>query len=225
MIGGEDTFKFVERMYGEDTMSKRAYLLVLTILVGGGLAIATYIGSITYHMHTNMWWIFGYFALAIPGIYMSVKSDNWMVSFVGYLLVIIPTGAIIGPYTALYKPESVLQIALITSGVSIAIGFAGVIYPKSVEHWSGFFLTGLLILIFGDIARMFMVSMGVVPTTLGFWDWVGVVLFCGLIFYDMNKAVRLPKTMDNAVDSAVAVYLDIINLFIRLLASGGRRKD
>lgn len=225
MFSGEEAFKFTDRMYAEETMGKRAYLLVLTLLVGGGLALATYIGSLTYSMQSNFWWVLVYLATAIPGIYMSAKSDNWMVSFVGYLLVIIPSGAIIGPYTALYKPESVLQMALIAAGVSFAIGAAGVLYPKSVEHWSGFFMTGLLILIFGDIARMFMVSMGVTPTSLGFWDWLGVVLFCGLIFYDMNRAMRLPKTMDNAVDSAVALYLDVINLFIRLLASGGQRKD
>ena len=49
------------------------------------------------------------------------------------------------------------------------------------------------------------------------WDWLVALLFCGYIGYDWSKAQEECKTLDNAVDSAVSLYLDIINLFIRLL--------
>jgi FtsH-binding integral membrane protein len=41
----------------------------------------------------------------------------------------------------------------------------------------------------------------------------------------MYRAQRYPKTADNAVDCAVDIYLDIINLFLRLLRILGRRRN
>ena len=51
------------------------------------------------------------------------------------------------------------------------------------------------------------------------WDWVVALIFCGYIGYDWVEAQNKYKTLDNAVDSAMDLYLDIINLFVRLLSS------
>jgi FtsH-binding integral membrane protein len=56
------------------------------------------------------------------------------------------------------------------------------------------------------------------------FDWLFVILFSGYIGYDVAKSQAYPKTLDNAVDSALDIYLDIINLFIRLLSILGRRE-
>ncbi len=57
----------------------------------------------------------------------------------------------------------------------------------------------------------------------GIIDWIVVLIFCGYIGYDWGRANAIPKTLDNAVDSAAALYMDIINLFIRILRIMGRR--
>ena len=54
-------------------------------------------------------------------------------------------------------------------------------------------------------------------------DWIVALLFCGYIGYDWARANAIPNTLDNAIDSAAALYLDIINLFIRLLHIMSRR--
>jgi len=58
----------------------------------------------------------------------------------------------------------------------------------------------------------------------GATDWVVVLIFCGYIGYDWGRANAIPKTLDNAIDSAAALYMDIINLFLRLLRILGRRR-
>jgi FtsH-binding integral membrane protein len=55
-------------------------------------------------------------------------------------------------------------------------------------------------------------------------DWIVVIIFCGYIGYDWARANNIPKTFDNAVDSAAALYIDMINLFVRILRILGRRK-
>jgi FtsH-binding integral membrane protein len=58
----------------------------------------------------------------------------------------------------------------------------------------------------------------------GVFDFVVAAIFCGYIGYDWAVAQRRQFTTDNAIDSACALYLDIVNLFIRLLAIFGKRR-
>ena len=54
-------------------------------------------------------------------------------------------------------------------------------------------------------------------------DWIAAGLFSLYIGYDVWRSQQFPKTVDNAVDSALDIYLDIANLFIRILSIMGRR--
>lgn len=217
---------FERRLKTDNMLDARVYLMAMGFFIVGGLFLTAFMASISYNWETS--WTLVIFALVVPiaGIFVSLGSNNWLVSLAGYLMVVIPLGLLIGPFVALYTTVSVMKVLVVTILVAGGISLAGVIYPKSVEHWGGFLLVGLLVLIAGDFARIFMPFFGAEPTALGLWDWIGVVLFSIFIFYDMNRAMRIPHTLDNAVDMAVALYLDIINLFLRLLAaSGSRKKD
>ena len=59
--------------------------------------------------------------------------------------------------------------------------------------------------------------MGFIGFDLGLIDYIVVLIFCGYIGYDWAKANALPKTYDNAIDSAANLYVDIVNLFLRIL--------
>jgi FtsH-binding integral membrane protein len=57
--------------------------------------------------------------------------------------------------------------------------------------------------------------------------WIAAALFSLYIGYDIYRSQNYPKTLDNAVDSALDIYMDMANLFIRLLQILGnsRRRD
>ncbi len=40
----------------------------------------------------------------------------------------------------------------------------------------------------------------------------------------MYRANKMPKTIDNAIDICIDLYLDIINLFLYMLRIMGRKK-
>jgi FtsH-binding integral membrane protein len=48
-------------------------------------------------------------------------------------------------------------------------------------------------------------------------DWLVVCLFSCYIGFDISFAKNRPRTLDNAIDSACGLYLDIVNLFLRIL--------
>ena len=57
---------------------------------------------------------------------------------------------------------------------------------------------------------------------------LGVLIFCGYIAYDMQKVKMLIPTIGEdkaAIYGAFELYLDFINLFIRLLELFGKRDD
>ena len=54
------------------------------------------------------------------------------------------------------------------------------------------------------------------------FDWIFVVIFSGYIGYDWARAQMLPRTLDNAIDAAAALY--VVILFIRLVRIFGRRR-
>ena len=80
----------------------------------------------------------------------------------------------------------------------------------------------LFVALIWSIINMFT---GFASTSMVWLDWIVVLIFCCYVGFDVSLARNRPKTLDNAVDSACGLYLDLINIFIRLLAIFGRNHD
>jgi hypothetical protein len=101
----------------------------------------------------------------------------------------------------------------------IGLGIAGALYPRSLESWWSWLFGGLLLLLVGHLLLPLVSYLGVpIGNAMTLWDWAGVALFSGFVLFDLNRAMRIPYTMNNAIDAAVEVYLDFINLLLRLLS-------
>lgn len=218
--------KLLDKRRGYDVLSDRVFMFVLGLYVVGGLLASTLMAALSYHWQAPNLIVVLVLGLGLPilGIMISFKSDDWMISTLGYALVVVPFGVLLGPVVALYQLQSVIQVVATTLVVSAALWAVGMLIPPIVQNWSAYIIGALLILIAGDLTRLVMPIFGLQPVTLQWWAWVGVILFSGLIVYDVNKAMQRPKTLDNAVDAAVGIYLDILNLFLRLLEIMGKKK-
>ena len=218
-----------ERDTGADEMSLRGYIAAVTNFTLYGIIVALLVGFNTRAWQPG-WALFLLVGLGIPivGILISVASDNWLISLFGYTLVTVGLGAICGPAVAMYKTHVVLSALAATGGVTLTMSLVGILYPRSLESWGSYLFGALLALFFARIAQSFMAAFGA-PESLWYMPWLnyaGTVLFSLYIIFDWNRAVRLPHTLDNAVDSAVAIFLDIINLFMHLLQIfGGSSSD
>ncbi len=166
-------------------------------------------------------WVFfiGYLAACFFGIYLFTKSDSPLVSFIGYNFVVIPFGLIINIVVAQYEPALVLDAIRVTGLVTVVMMILGTIFPKFFQKISGALTIALLVVIVVEAIEVF-----VFKVHHGIIDWVVAAIFCGYIGYDWGRANRIPRTVDNAIDSAASLYMDIINLFIRILRIMGRRR-
>lgn len=164
-------------------------------------------------MAINPWVLIGgYFISCLAGCYLSASSDNPLVSFIGFLLVVVPIGVVITPFVNSVDPDIVSKAALFTGLLTAIMGAGGFLFPTLFKSIGGILFWALLAAIIVEITLMFM---GVKQS---FMDYIVALIFLGFIGYDFAAAQDDEPTMDAAIDRAVSLYLDIINLFIRILS-------
>ena len=208
---------------GGSTISPQIYNLMIGLVLLYGCGV-NYIMVQTIDPQViagiNQWVFFGgYFASCFAGIYLFNTSSNPLVSFVGYNLVVVPFGLIVNVVVHQYDPEVVQAAIRVTALVTMLMMTLGSIFPSFFEKIIGGLTLALLAVIVVELVEIFIFGIhhGVI-------DWIVVGIFCGYIGYDWARANKIPYTLDNAVDSAAALYMDIINLFIRILRIMGRKK-
>jgi FtsH-binding integral membrane protein len=167
----------------------------------------------------NSWVFFiGYFASCFLGIYLFSSSDKPIVSFIGYNFVVVPFGFIINLVVSQYDAALVSEAIRITGLVTIGMMCLGTLFPAFFSKIAGALTIALLLVIVVELIEIYVFGIH-----HGILDWIVVLIFCGYIGYDWGRANQIPKTVDNAIDSAAALYMDIINLFLRILRILGRK--
>jgi FtsH-binding integral membrane protein len=216
-----DTIWNRRELVGEE-ISERAYNLTIgAVLLWGFFANYLMVDKIPPELlyGINGWILFlGYFALIIAGTSIYQSSDNPAVSFLGYNLIVLPLGLLLVYTLPAYQTPLIIQALLATGAVTGTMMLLAVGYPK-------FFLSigrGLFIA-FISVIIVEMLLYFITGKNPGIFDFLVVGIMAGYIGYDWARAQALPKTLDNAVDSAAALYVDIVILFLRLLRLFSRR--
>lgn len=206
----------------ENTISTRFYNFIIGAVLLYGFLMNVFIVKtvpVASLLAINIWvFLIGYFASCLFGIYLFTKSDNPVVSFIGFNFVAVPFGLIVNIVTSQYSPELVINAMQVTTVVTCIMMVMGTAYPKFFESIASGLFWGLIAAIVAELVLMLVFKMH-----LTIMDWIVAAIFCGYIGYDWGKASALPKTVDNAVDSAAALYMDIINLFLRILSIMGKK--
>jgi FtsH-binding integral membrane protein len=161
----------------------------------------------------SIWMFFlMYFASCLCGIWLFTRSTRPVISFLGYNLVVVPFGFVVNIIVAGYDDAIVVNAMEVTCGVVAVMMMMGTVFPRFFQKISTTLFWGLGLVIFFEMYLLF-TGRG----QPGWIDWAVALLFCGYIGYDWARANQIPKTVDNAIDSAAALYMDIINLFLRIL--------
>jgi len=202
---------------GANTMSRRRFYFALGCILTWGFFVTHLVSQATATWQPSLITFF-FVGLGLPiiGILLSSFSNIAVISFIGFNLVVVPFGAILGPVLAHYElaqPGAIAQAALLTAMVTGMMGLSGLMFPQFYRNIGGALFMALLCLVGVRILQLFVPSL----QNVGFVDYLAAGLFALYIGYDMWRASEIPSNLDNAVDVAVSLYLDIINLFLNLL--------
>jgi len=219
----DNVFKRTDLQSPGERISTNVYNLVIGLVLAWGFLVNwLMVKLIPYEAVASLHpfvFLIGYFASCLLGIYLFTKSDTPIVSFIGYNFVVVPFGLIINLVVHHYDPDLVLDAIRVTGFVTVGMMVLGSLFPRFFEKIAGALTLALIIVIIVELVEVFI--LGIHHDVL---DWIVAVIFCGYIGFDWGRANAIPKTVDNAVDSAAALYMDIINLFIRILRIMGRRR-
>lgn len=162
----------------------------------------------------------GYIVSAFAGIILYNSSDNPILSFIGYNLVVIPVGVVLQLILSIYSydPNIVVQSVQLTTVVTFGMIVMGTLFPAFFKGIASMLFISLLMAIIAELLLMF-----VFKVNLKIMDFIIAIIFCGYIGYDWAKAQESEKTVDSAIDGAANLYLSIINLFIRILSIMGKK--
>lgn len=147
----------------------------------------------------------------IAGVIIALKNDEPLVSFLGYNMLVIPFGLMLSIVVQQYSPTAIFEAFLLTAMIMIVMIIAATIKPEWFEGMGTILFTALIGLIIAEVVCLFM---GIAPL------WISAIsagIFSCYIGYDWMCAQSGPKTIDAAIDNALNIYLDIINLFLDLL--------
>ncbi|ALF19775.1 Bax inhibitor-1/YccA family protein [Fusobacterium vincentii] len=155
-----------------------------------------------------------------------ISSSLAKILFFAYSLVNGVTLTVIG---FIYAPQIIFYAFMITLTIFVVTAIYGYTTQEDLSSYRRFFMIALISLIILSIINAFM--------GVGMLEWVitigGVVIFTGLIAYDVNRikfiSYQLADGDNEAMEKmgiigALNLYLDFINLFIYILRIFGRKK-
>ena len=132
-------------------------------------------------------------------------------------------GIFISPFIYLLgqtQPGVVGQAALLTGTTFGVLTLYAFVSRKDFSAWGGFFIVGLWVLIATSLLNMFFQN-----ATASLWiAGASVFVFGGLLVFDTWR-LRNVFGPNDYVQAAVAIYLDLLNMFLAILSLLGGRRD
>ena len=142
-----------------------------------------------------------------------------------FLLYSALNGATLSVVLLAYTGASVALAFASTAGMFLAMSVFATVTRKDLSSWGSFLFMGLIGVVIASVVNIFLKSSMVTFVV----SCMSVVVFTGLTAYDTQKLRAFARAGGAggalAVNGALALYLDFINLFLALLRLFGSRRE
>lgn len=131
------------------------------------------------------------------------------------------SGLTLGPVMLVYNAGVIQEALLLTLVIFGSLTMYVMISKRDFSFLSGFLITGLVVVIIGSLLNVFLFQN---PMGEFIISAAGVILFSGFILYDTSNILRHYDVQDYT-SATLALYLDVLNLFLFLLRLLGGGRD
>lgn len=210
-------------------LGKTFFWMFLGLLGSGIVAAYTYYsGLITNILTANSWSLLLILELAVVIIF-SLCFKNLSPSAVGilYFLYSMINGVTLCTVFAVYELNSIILLFVVSALVFAALGYIGYKTDKDLSSWEPYITVFLIAGLVLSVFNLFIFKSTGLDLVL---DWVILAVFFGVTIYDTNKIKVLEHDPNIDADKvhiycAMQLYLDFINIFLRVLSIFGKRRD
>src|SRR3982074_147959 len=216
--------------------SLRAYMLRVYNYMSGGFALT---GAVAYGAESSgfyqaiaatplIWLVMlaplAFVLVLIFGIQRMRAATATLLFWIYAAVMGLPLGSIFLVFTG----TSIARVFFITAATFGAMSLYGYTTKSDLSGFGSFLLMGLIGILIASVVNIFVGS-----TALQFAiSIIGVIVFVGLTAYDTQRIKQMYLESDTdeiagkkAVLGALALYLDVINLFMLLLQLFGQRRQ
>ncbi len=224
-VSADATRSFLTRVFQTMALGLGVTGLVAALVASSPAAIAFFLGNRAVMMVlvlAQLGMVFGFSAVVTRA-----SAGAAAAMFFGYAALMgITFSAILLSYTG----ASIASTFFITAGAFGGVAAYGAITKRDLSGMGSFLMMGLIGLVIASIVNIFLGS----PAIYWLTTFMGVIVFTGLAAYDTAKLKQLAANVDVsgeqgrklALQGALMLYLDFINLFLMLLRIfGNRRRD
>lgn len=210
-------------MESEDGISRSMYNLSIGLTVAFGCIINALVARLLTGQLLRLnpiVLLIVYFAGTIASQIVINKTEKPAVAFLGFIGLALAMSLTLTFIVAYYSDATVERAMWITAAITAAMTLASTLLPRvflSMGKVLG--MTLLLVIIANVVVLLFFRNLAAV------FDYVFIAIFAGYIGFDWARAQNRPATIVNAIRSAAAIYVDVLNIFIRILAIIGRKRD
>ena len=153
---------------------------------------------------------------------MSVSSARLMLWGFGALM-----GLSLAPVFLMYTAESITRVFFITASMFAGMSIWGYTTKRDLTGMGSFLIMGLIGIIIASLVNIFMQSSAMYFVV----SFLSVIIFTGLTAYDVQKISKIYQMYPSgdmrdkaAIQGALSLYLDFINLFLAMLRLFGDRR-
>ena len=201
--------------------------LALTGIVAWIVATTPMILNIIFGSQIVFWGLLIAELIFVIVLSAAIEKLSFGVASMLYTLYCVLNGVTLSSIFLLYELSSVAEVFFVTAGAFGVLAFIGTVTKKDLSGLGVFLIIALAGLIIASIVGLILGR----PESI--WiSVIGVIIFAGLTVYDAQK-IRLMMLSQDTVNEgnmklallgALSLYLDFINLLLRLLSLFGKRK-
>lgn len=157
-----------------------------------------------------------------------INRISFTTALILFALYSVINGVTLAPLFIVFTAESIASAFFVTAGTFGAMAIFGYITKFDLSGIGKILIMALFGLIIASIVNIFLASSQMEMIT----NYAGVLIFTGLTAYDTQKIKNMVQENINneniipklSVIGSLTLYLDFINLFIKLLQLMGKRK-
>lgn len=211
-----------------DVVAKAFLFMFAALLITAFAAFTTDISTVISIVNSGLFYVIIIAEIAVVLISNhAIRKNNAILAGVMYVIYSYLTGMLMSVIFLAYTMTSIATVFLVTALIFAVMAVYGMITKKDLSSLGSLCFMGLMGIIIAGLVNMFLQN-SVLDTVI---CCIGVLIFVGLTAYDVQKIKARAEVATNETTTTLALfggfelYLDFVNLFLKLLSLFGRSRD
>ncbi len=208
---------------------KTFFWMFLGLLGSAIVAYYTYSSGLLFDIILKGYWEILLIIELVAVLLFSLLFRKLSPTVVGilYFVYAMLNGVTLATIFAVFELSSIIYLFVISAVIFAVLGIIGYKTNKDLSSWSPYISVFLIAGIVLSIINLFIIKSSGLDFII---DWLVLALFCGITIYDINK-IKMLQTVSEInqekiyIYCAMQLYLDFINIFLRILSIFGKRRN